>query len=269
MQNNGNHDSQTTNPIPRKKNNLISNTQSGFRPGRSTLDQCTRLQSEINMAFMEQKILVAVALDLEKAFDLMWAKGTLIQLQKYGITGRIFQWIRSFLIDRKIQVRVGNTLSGQHDLENGCPQGSVISPILFNLIINTLHKTLEEHKKISISGYADDSTVWRKHHCPKLAVKDLQAVLNIIENWSKECGFKISSIKTKAIIFSQKRNLKTDNLNLAMFGQKNEFVKQIKLLGMIFDTKLLWDAHITNLTDKCKKGLKLTTTSFGHNFWSR
>ena len=96
---------------------------------------------------MEQKILVAVSLDLEKAFDLMWAKGTLIQLQKYGITGKIFQWIRSFLKDRKIQVLLGNILSGQHDLENGCPQGSVISPILFNLIINTLHKTLEEHKK--------------------------------------------------------------------------------------------------------------------------
>ena len=96
---------------------------------------------------MEQKILVAVSLDLEKAFDLMWAKRTLIQLQKYGITGKIFQWIRSFLKDRKIQVQVGNILSGQHDLENGYPHDSVISPILFNLIINTLHKTLEEHKK--------------------------------------------------------------------------------------------------------------------------
>ena len=38
-----------------------------------------------------------------------------------------------------------------------------------------------------------------------------------------------------------------------MFGQKIEFVKQIKLLGMIFDTKLLLDAHITNLIDRCKK----------------
>ena len=250
-----------------EKNHLISSTQSGFRPGRSTLDQCTRLQSEINMAFMEQKILVAISLDLEKAFDLMWAKGTLIQLQKYGITGKFFQWIRSFLKDRKIQVRLGNTLSEQHDLENGCPQGSVISPILFNLIINTLHKTLEEHKKISLSGYADDSTVWRKHHCPKLAIKDLQAVLNIIEIWSKEWGFKISSTKTKAIIFTQKRNLKTEQLNLTMFGQKIEFVKQIKLLGMIFDSKLLWDAHITNLIDRCKKDINLlrlvSATTFG------
>ena len=80
-------------------------------------------------------------------------------------------------------------------------------------------------------------------------------------------GFKISSIKTKRIIFSQKRTLKTDHLNLAMFGHKIEFVKQIKLLGMIFDTKLLWDAHITNLIYKCKKDINLlrlvSATTFG------
>ena len=80
-------------------------------------------------------------------------------------------------------------------------------------------------------------------------------------------GFKISSTKTKAIIFTQKRNLKTDQLNLTMFGQKIEFAKQIKLLGMIFDTKLLWDAHITNLIDRCKKDINLlrlvSATTFG------
>ena len=125
-----------------EKNYLISNTQSGFRPGRSTLDQCTRLQSEVNMAFMERKVLIATYLDIEKAFYLMWSTRTLMQLQKHGITGKMFQWIRRFLIGRKIQLRVGNTLSDQYDLENGCLQDSVISSILFNRIINTLHTAL-------------------------------------------------------------------------------------------------------------------------------
>ena len=97
--------------------------------------------------------------------------------------------------------------------------------------------------------------------------QNYQAVLNIIENWSKERGFKISGNKTKAMIFSQKRNLKTDHLNLTMFGQKIEFVKQVQLLGMIYDSKLLLDAHITYLTDRCKKDLNLlrlvSATTFG------
>ena len=108
---------------------------------------------------------------------------------------------------------MGNTLSDQYDLENGCPQGSVISPILFNRIINTLHTALENNQPISISGYADDSAIWRK-------------------------------------LFTRKQNIKTDNLNLTLFGKKIEFVIQIKLLGLTFDSQLKWDAHITHLKVK-------------------
>ena len=130
--------------------NHLADSQSGFRKSRSTLDQLTRLESEINHAFMERKVIAAVFLDLEKAFDLMWTTGTIMQLSKFGIDGRMLKWIHNFLVDRKIQVRVGNETSDQHTLENGCPQGSVISPILFNIIINSLSDHL---KSISIWGY--------------------------------------------------------------------------------------------------------------------
>ena len=54
-----------------EKHNILPKNQSGFRRGRSTTDQCTRLESEINMAFMEPYAVVAATLDLEKAFDHM------------------------------------------------------------------------------------------------------------------------------------------------------------------------------------------------------
>ena len=66
------------------------------------------------MAFMEQKILVAVSLDLEKAFDLMWAKGTLIQLQKYGITGKFFS---GYVVSSKTEkFRYGWEISYQNNM---------------------------------------------------------------------------------------------------------------------------------------------------------
>ena len=99
---------------------------------------------------MEGKVVAAVFLDLEKAFDLMWTTGTIMQLSEFGIDGRMLKWIHNFLVDRKIQVRVGNEISDPHTLENGCPQGSVISPILFNAIINTLSDKL---KNINSWGY--------------------------------------------------------------------------------------------------------------------
>ena len=100
---------------------------------------------------MEGKVVAAVFLDLGKAFDLMWTTSTIMQLSEFGIDGRILKWIHNFLVDRKIQVRVGSEISDPHTLENGCPQGSVISPILFNGIINTLSDKLKKHKLEGLS----------------------------------------------------------------------------------------------------------------------
>ena len=79
----------------------------------------------------------------------------------------------------------------------------------------------------------------------------------MIENWSKQWGFKVSDTKKYAVLFTRKQNIKTDNLNLTLFGKKIEFVKQIELLGLTFDSQLKWDAHITHLKEACKKDLNL------------
>ena len=123
------------------------------------------------MAFMENKCQAAVTLDLEKAFDLIWTTGTLIKLNDFGINGKMFHWVHNFLNGRKIQVRVGNDTSDIHNLENGCPQGSVLSPILFNVIINTLDDALGDVPNLSLSPCADNSAIWTKHSSPRLALK--------------------------------------------------------------------------------------------------
>ena len=104
-----------------EKHSTLSKHQSRFRPGRSTTDQCPRLETEINLAFMEREVVVAATLDLEKAFDLMWSMSTIRKLKEYGINGKILRWIQNFLTGRKIQVRVGDDISELHNLENGCP----------------------------------------------------------------------------------------------------------------------------------------------------
>ena len=53
-----------------------------------------------------------------------------------GISGRMFNWIMNFLKDRTIEVRVGLSHSSVYSIDNGVPQGSVCSPILFNIMIN-------------------------------------------------------------------------------------------------------------------------------------
>ena len=89
---------------------------------------------------------------------MIWKNGLLIKLKNLNITGNMFNFINDFLSDRTIQVRVGDALSSVHRLENGAAQGSIISPLLFLIMINDLPDVLVS---IECSLFADDSAVFK------------------------------------------------------------------------------------------------------------
>ena len=92
--------------------------------------------------------------------DSMWKDGVLNKLHRAGIRGRMFYWIKDFLNNRSIQVRVGGELSEPMGIENGTPQGSVISPVLFNVMINDIFQQVPS--SFGKSLFADDGVVWKK-----------------------------------------------------------------------------------------------------------
>jgi Reverse transcriptase (RNA-dependent DNA polymerase) len=85
-------------------NQLLSNVQTGFRKGRSTIDQIIKLQDQVNKYINNKAHVLGLFLDFEKAFDF-------IKLKKLGLKGKIFEWIKDFITNRTIQVRIGNALS--------------------------------------------------------------------------------------------------------------------------------------------------------------
>jgi len=74
---------------------------------------------------------------------MLWHDGLMIKLKKLGLDGEIVQFIRNFLIGRTMQVKVGNQLSQSMTIENGTPQESVISPLLFLITIHDLPDTVK------------------------------------------------------------------------------------------------------------------------------
>ena len=116
--------------------NLITKFQSGFRAERSTNDNLVRLETFIRDAFIKREHVVAVFFDLKKAYDTMWRYGILKDLHNFSLKGRLPNFIKSFLEDRTIQVRVGSTL---YDKEQGVPQGAILSTTLFNVKLNIIN----------------------------------------------------------------------------------------------------------------------------------
>lgn len=114
----------------------LENYQSGFRKGRWTMDPIIRLEDDIRKAQVNRESVVAVFLDIEKAYDMLWKDGLLIKLNQMGIRGHMFQWIKQFLSERTIAVKINGIVSDSYRVENGIPQGSIISPLLFSIMIN-------------------------------------------------------------------------------------------------------------------------------------
>ena len=111
---------------------------------------------------------------------MIWRRGVILKLQLLGVQGKIVRWIDDFLTNRSIQVKVNGILSEEYDVENGVPQGSVISPILFNISVSDVPSKVSG---ISISQFADDIAIWKTHRNIKFAGKKVQQGLNAIVNW--------------------------------------------------------------------------------------
>ena len=88
-----------------ESNNIISEHQSGFRKNRSTTDQLVRLESYIRNAFVKKQHVVAIFIDLEKAYDTTWKHGILKDIHKIGLKGNLPKFISNFLSNRCFRVK--------------------------------------------------------------------------------------------------------------------------------------------------------------------
>ncbi|GBL94552.1 putative RNA-directed DNA polymerase from transposon X-element [Araneus ventricosus] len=114
-------------------NNLLSLHQSGFRKGRSTLDNILQLESEIRNAFVRRNHLVSIFKDIEKAYDQTWRFGILRALFEFGFRGQLLLFIKNVLSHRVFKIRIGSMLSDPFVQLEGVPQGSFLSATLFTI----------------------------------------------------------------------------------------------------------------------------------------
>ncbi|KFM64962.1 putative RNA-directed DNA polymerase from transposon X-element, partial [Stegodyphus mimosarum] len=247
-----------------EKNSVLSPYQSGFRKGRTTIDNMLLLETSIRKAFLRRNHLVSIFFDIEKAYDKAWRYGILRDLHDSGLRGNLPFFIQNFLNARTFQVKIGSVLSKSFEQEEGVPQGSVLSVTLFSLKINSVLKELP--RTILGSLYVDDLQISCRGADMRHIERQLQIALNKIHEWSVKQGFTFSEQKTVCVHFCRKRGLHPEP-ELYLNGSIIPVAPEAKFLGMVFDQKLTFLSHVLQLRKKCMKALNilkvLANTSWG------
>ena len=230
---------------------ILYERQFGFRKGRSTEMAVTEAVSIITRALNDKDSILAVNMDLSKAFDTINHDILCKKLGKYGISGNLLKWFVSYLSNRKQSVRYGNTLSSEQVIQCGVPQGSNLGPLLFILYINDLHLISDACDAIL---YADDCNLFFRFKRSNSNIDNqINNTLHAFSDWFSCNQLALNTAKTNYMVFSGRRRTQINGITIN--GTELNQVAQCHFLGLIIDQTLSWKPHVQATCRKLAKSI--------------
>ena len=235
--------------------NLLSKYQCGFRKNHTATDHIIRIESDIRKGYMRKQHTTAVVLDIKNAYDMVHKPALIFKLQQLGLRGHMAFYLYNFLNgDRSFRVKHRSIFSDSYNTQTGLPQGSCLSPILFNIMINDLFKDIPPD--VSFSLYADDSAIWCTTPDYDIGIHRLQTALHKVERWSEKNGLEFSAQKFAFMIFTKFPSIRPEALP-TLNNNPIPLVSHFKFLGVVLDSRLSMSHHVTHIQSKCKRRLNL------------
>ncbi|KAK3543961.1 hypothetical protein QTP70_032184 [Hemibagrus guttatus] len=157
--------------------------------------------------------------------------------------------ILDFLTGRPQSVRIGNSFSSTTTLSTGAPQGCVLSPLLFTLLI---HDCAAMHISNHIIKFADDTTV-----VGLISKNDESAYREEVQQltaWCKANSLSLNVDKTKEMLVDFRRE-QNDHPPLFIDGSSVEIVKSTKFLGVHLVENFTWSLNTTSISKKAQQRL--------------
>ena len=220
---------------------LRAETQAGFRAQLSPTHQIFALEHILQQSKCNGTAMYACFIDLKGAYDrvdrgLLW-----VVLERLGVHGQMLAALKSLYVDCDMCIKVngcrGRAVRSLAGLKQGCP----LSPLLFGLFIDGLHRCLAckcpdegfelgSGGRVRDLGYADDFVLLAD------SPRGLQALIDAAHGFCEGVGQVISAKKSKVVVFCSKaRRRKLPELAFNVAGHELKVVSQFKYLGLVFD----------------------------------
>lgn len=239
------------------KSNPFHRRQHAYRVGMSTESAISQVLNELEKGMEKGKYTLASFIDISSAFDKLDPIKATEALIKKGVNPTIAKWYKDYLTNRHAYIAIKGAET-KRKITVGCPQGGVLSTILWNIAFDDL-LSLFKGKGVICVGYADDGCLVVTGKIPKLLYRDMNEALEKCKTWAETYGLSLSPEKTNYMLCTSESSKTYSPLinkeNLMVNGKVIERETSVKYLGLTIQHRLNWSEHIANKTEAARKML--------------
>ena len=247
---------------------LLPEGQMGNRANRSTETALRAVTDAVYTAWGSSAIASLLQLDIKGAFDTV-CHDRLVQVVRIaGFPQWVVRWVESFLTDRTARLIFDGAPAALRPISAGVPQGSPLSPILFQLYIATLYRALTAAPGVWVVGFADDTNLMAFGRSANDTVERLTRAWEHCDSWAERWGMAFAPEKSELIHFTRARAAATQSIRLGVTTLPP--TESARFLGIWLDRKLRWRRHLTELRTRAARATpaltRLASSAWGCGF---
>ena len=209
---------------------LMNKSQHGFRKDRSCISALLEVYDNVMSSISNPNVncIDMVYLDFAKAFDKVDHHILLYKLKQFGITKHVGIWLASFPSDRKQFVQIPGGISTYGPVSSGVPQGTVLGPVIFLILIADITKNV---KFSNISSFEDDTQLYLPIESPT-DIDNLQFDLRTVYDWAETNNMKFNSSKFNYVCYHTKNSPNNENIYISPTHDIIKSVTTVRDLGV-------------------------------------
>ena len=230
----------------------FNKTQHAYSRVKNADTALATLTDLIEKGFLRKKFALWVFLDISGAFNNLNTKMALQAMRNRGFQEHIVSWYESFVMNRVAQSELlGSTVT--REINRGTPQGGILSPIMWNVVMDELLEILNEDHSVRALGFSDDLAMGSYGIDETIIAQKLQRNLNKAKGWQNKYQLSMAATKSTAVMFTTKKRAR--ECPIIIDDEAIPYRKQVKYLGVILDSKLKGTEHVSHKIGKAKKHL--------------
>lgn len=240
-----------------EKSHLLPSHQFGFSKSKSCHDNIGILSTEIYNSFLKRQSTSCVFLDIKGAFDHVIPNILVSDLVDLGLPPNVCLFMDQLVYFWKNQFIINGNLSSPYYSYTGVPQGSILSPLLFNIYVANCNTCIP--RGCSIIQFANNIAVYCSSPTPRGSLSMVESACNKLSSFLLHKGLMVFPDKTALVVFSRSR-INPILYSIKIDGTRVKSLPSHKFLGVNFDYRLNRNDlrlnghdHITALTLRCSK----------------